>query len=89
MNAYIAHSLEVSLADVITHAATQIEMKPIDLLIAAIYEAIEDPDWDGAIGDLEGAYAMGETAGVITLTHTLIKGLDAEQINALKLRLPR
>lgn len=89
MNAYVSRTLEVSIAEVITHAATQIDWRPLDVLLAAINEAVEMPDLDGDIGDVSAAYSEGEIAGVIALIMKLIENLDAEQINALKLRLPR
>lgn len=89
MNAYIAHQLEVSLSRLIRTAAAQVDMKALDLLLAATNEAIEDPDWDGDIGDLSTAYTMGEVAGVIGLIMRMIEPLDDAQINALKIQIGR
>lgn len=77
------------LAHIIRTAADQIDWRPLDVLLAAINEAVEMPDLDGDIGDVSAAYSEGEIAGVIALIMKLIEPLDAEQIKVLRSRLPR
>jgi hypothetical protein len=88
MNAYIARRFDISLTQVITVAAAQLDMRPRDLLDCAINEEIEVPDLDGAIGDLESAMDEGEKVGIVALVCKLIADLGELELMTLKSHLP-